>query len=119
MKLALHYPDKETSPDHLQRDVLPDDFHALQYCLDQYFAIQKPTLAATKICMYTNSPDEHFIIDFVPAFDQDVIVATGFSGHGFKFASVIGEILTDLAIRGYTSHAIEFLKFDRFKNQRA
>ena len=64
--------------------------------------------------MYTNSPDENFILDFLPGYDEDVMIATGFSGHGFKFASVIGEIMSDLAIRGKTEMPIDFLKVKRF-----
>ena len=45
-----------------------------------------------------------------------VIVGAGFSGHGFKFAPVIGEILADLALDGQTSHPIDFLKLERFLN---
>jgi sarcosine oxidase len=63
--------------------------------------------------MYTNTPDENFILDFVPGY-QDVLVAIGFSGHGFKFASVVGEIMTDLAMKGSTELPIEFLSAKRF-----
>jgi sarcosine oxidase len=66
-----------------------------------------------KTCMYTNTPDENFILDFVPGY-QDVLVAIGFSGHGFKFASVVGEIMTDLAMKGSTELPIEFLSAKRF-----
>ena len=65
------------------------------------------------ICMYTCSPDSHFIIDQHPAAPA-VTIACGFSGHGFKFASVVGEILADLAINGSTRHPIEFLGLARF-----
>ena len=51
-----------------------------------------------------------FIIDKLPGYEDQVIVATGFSGHGFKFASVIGEILSDLAIKGATQLPIKFLR---------
>ena len=66
-----------------------------------------------KTCMFTNTPDEHFIVDSLPGNTQ-VVIAAGFSGHGFKFASVIGEILSDLAIKGETAHDIDLLKIDRF-----
>ena len=54
---------------------------------------------ALKTCLFTNSPDEHFIVDLHPDF-SNVSIAAGFSGHGFKFASVMGEILADLALEG-------------------
>ena len=60
---------------------------------------------ALKVCLYTNTPDYHFIVDRHPR-RPEVVVAGGFSGHGYKFASVIGEIVTDLVVEGRTSHAI-------------
>jgi sarcosine oxidase len=63
--------------------------------------------------MYSNSPDEHFIIDHLPG-DPDVAVAWGFSGHGFKFVSVVGEILADLVISGKTTLPVDFLRATRF-----
>ena len=54
---------------------------------------------ALKTCLFTNTPDEHFVIDLHPEF-PNVSIAAGFSGHGFKFASVVGEILADLALDG-------------------
>ena len=57
--------------------------------------------------------DDHFIIDTVPGLPQ-VSMAAGFSGHGFKFASVVGEILGDLAINGKTNHNIDLLRLNRF-----
>jgi glycine/D-amino acid oxidase-like deaminating enzyme len=63
--------------------------------------------------MYTMTPDEHFILDHHPAYPQ-VVFGAGFSGHGYKFAPVIGEILADLALDGSTSHEIAFLSLARF-----
>ncbi|MEM0924585.1 MAG: N-methyl-L-tryptophan oxidase [Planctomycetota bacterium] len=65
-------------------------------------------------CMYTMSPDEHFIIDCHPDTDR-VVFAAGLSGHGFKFASVLGEVLADLAESGQTEMPIGFLRLDRFR----
>jgi sarcosine oxidase len=63
--------------------------------------------------MFTNTPDEHFIIDTLSDHPQ-VSVAAGFSGHGFKFASVVGEIMADLAEHGQTEHDIGLFKLGRF-----
>jgi sarcosine oxidase len=68
-----------------------------------------------KTCLYTNTPDENFIVDYLPGYGKDVAIAAGFSGHGFKFASVIGEILADLAINGSTKMPIAFLSAQRFE----
>ena len=67
-----------------------------------------------RACMFTNSPDEHFIIDALPG-APNVHVAAGFSGHGFKFSSVVGEIMADLATRGETPHDISLFRVDRFE----
>jgi glycine/D-amino acid oxidase-like deaminating enzyme len=72
-------------------------------------------ILAVKTCLYTNSPDENFIIDKHPL-SKNVIFACGFSGHGFKFASVVGEILSDLAIHGETEQPIDFLSIKRFRS---
>ena len=64
-------------------------------------------------CMFTNTPDEHFVVDTLPKRPQ-VAVAAGLSGHGFKFASVVGEVLADLAESGRTDHPIDLFSADRF-----
>jgi len=66
-----------------------------------------------KVCLYTNTPDGHFIIDRHPRHPEAVLIAGGFSGHGFKFASVVGEVLADLALDGCTRHAIEPFRIAR------
>jgi sarcosine oxidase len=71
-------------------------------------------LRAAATCMYTNTPDFHFIIDRHPA-HANVALACGFSGHGFKFASVVGEVLADLALRGETSLPIGLFALGRFR----
>ena len=66
------------------------------------------------VCMYTYSPDSHFIVDRHTA-HENVLLACGFSGHGFKFAPVIGDALADLALAGRTELPIGFLSFARFR----
>ncbi len=63
--------------------------------------------------MYENSPDEHFVIDRLDD-HANVIYAAGFSGHGFKFASVVGEIVADLVTTGKATADADFLKVNRF-----
>jgi len=65
-------------------------------------------------CMYTFSPDEHFIVDHHAEY-ENVCFAAGLSGHGFKFTPVLGEILSDLALGNQSDLPIEFLKMRRFK----
>jgi sarcosine oxidase len=67
---------------------------------------------AGKACMYTLTPDEHFVIDVHPS-EARIIIAGGFSGHGYKFCSVVGEAIADLALDGGTSLPIDFLSINR------
>ena len=81
--------------------------------VDEFFPKFKAKLSRHTTCMYTMTPDEHFVVDIHPNYSS-VVIAAGFSGHGFKFSSVIGEILSDLAIEGITSQPIDFLGLNRF-----
>jgi monomeric sarcosine oxidase len=65
------------------------------------------------VCLYTMSPDEHFIVDRHPEHDN-VVFAAGLSGHGFKFTTVLGRVLADLALDGGTELPIDFLSLERF-----
>jgi sarcosine oxidase len=94
-----HHLHQQTDPDRVDRDFHPEDEAILREAIRRYFpAADGPTLAM-KTCLFTNSPDEHFILDVHPEWPQ-VSIAAGFSGHGFKFAPVIGEIMADLALEG-------------------
>jgi sarcosine oxidase len=68
-----------------------------------------------KACMFTNAPDNHFLIDLHPELPQ-VSYASACSGHGFKFASVIGEVLADLAMHRQTRHQIDLFSHERFRS---
>ena len=63
-------------------------------------------------CMFTNTPDNHFVMDLHPDYPQ-VAFASPCSGHGFKFASVVGEIMADLAEKGMTRHPIGLFRLER------
>lgn len=66
-----------------------------------------------KVCMYTHTPDEHFVIDRHPHYSH-IAIAAGFSGHGFKFASVVGEILSQLTVQDDSEHHISHFGLQRF-----
>jgi sarcosine oxidase len=114
LKLAYHHPEIETDPDHVDRLVKDVELEELKNIAKEYLSVDPPKIAATKTCLYSNSPDENFIIDNLPGYENKVCIAWGFSGHGFKFVSVVGEILADLATEGKTSLPIEFLSANRF-----
>ncbi len=99
-------------PDEVRRKVHKDDTATVERMAAEVlpgFGLQESHVS---VCMYTMTPDEHFIIDRHPT-HENVIIAAGFSGHGYKFAPVIGETLAQLALNGATDHPIEFLKLDR------
>lgn len=107
-----HHLEQETTPDTLDETPCSEDERLLRDVAEEYFPSGAgPTMRLTT-CLYTNSPDEQFIIDTHPD-HLNVVIAAGFSGHGYKFCSVIGEILADLVIDGKTSHPIELFSFDR------
>jgi len=80
---------------------------------EKYFPRAAGPTMSLKVCFFTNTPDEHFIIDTHPE-HANVIVAAGFSGHGFKFCSVVGETLADLALAGGSEWAVEEFGLGRF-----
>ena len=69
-------------------------------------------LVETQTCLFTNTPDRHFVLGLHPD-ALNVVIASACSGHGFKFAPVVGEILADLALDGSTRHEIGFLRPER------
>ena len=114
LKLALDKHGAEVDPDQVDRAISQADEEVLKNMLKKYMPDAAGSILTLKSCLYTNSEDEDFIVDHLPGYDGRVTIASGFSGHGFKFASVIGEILADLAIKGETDLPIEFLRLSRF-----
>ena len=113
-KVARHWPGPTADPDQLQRDPLPGDEADCRAAIDQYLPDAAGPLLALRVCMYTHSPDCHFIVDRHPRLER-VTVACGFSGHGFKFAPVMGELLADLALTGRSDLPASFLGLGRFE----
>lgn len=108
-----HHRDEQIDPDDWNQEPEPADEQLLREFTESYFPEAAGSTMRLATCMFTNSPDEHFILDTLSEHPQ-VAVGTGFSGHGFKFASVIGSILADLAVDGETDHLIEQFRLDRF-----
>ncbi|MDY3555416.1 N-methyl-L-tryptophan oxidase [Gemmata sp. JC717] len=113
LKVARHYGAPELpNPDGVDWNVADADVLALRPLIDEFL----PGLGALRkgqVCMYTVTPHRHFVIDTHPDSLQ-VVVACGFSGHGFKFASAVGEVLADLAQTGSTKHDITLFRAGRF-----
>lgn len=91
--------------DEAKQDAGPGDEARMRSFLEAYLPAAAGPLTAMKTCFYTKTEDEDFVIDLHPG-DDRIVVASPCSGHGFKFASVIGEVLADLATEGGTAHDV-------------
>jgi sarcosine oxidase len=113
VKVGFHHSGIVANPDRLDRRVDRLEIAAIRACLRESIAGLDGEPELTAVCMYTNTPDEHFAVGLHPRHPQ-VAIAAGFSGHGFKFASVMGEILAGLALDGRTHHPLAAFRLDRF-----
>ena len=114
LKVARHYGSPELlNPDEIDLALRPDDELPVRDFLNSYLPQANGSLRFGQVCTYTLTPDRHFVIDLHPEY-ANVAVAAGFSGHGFKFSSVIGEILADLTESGRTDWPIGMFRFGRF-----
>ena len=113
MKLGrYHHLDEICDPDTVDRDIHAADEALLRTFAERYFPEGAGRTLDMTVCMFTNTADEHFVLDSLPDAPQ-VSVAAGFSGHGFKMASVVGEIMADLAQRGESPHDISLFRLAR------
>jgi sarcosine oxidase len=113
VKVAFFRRGETTTPETIDRSVRAEEIAFIA----EYFRSRVPGATDRylrgKTCLYTNTADEHFVIARHPAHER-VTVACGFSGHGFKFVPVVGEILADLALTGQTAHPIGLFDPRRF-----
>ena len=96
VKVGIHHEGEDTTPDTVRRTISAAEDASVRDLLDRYMPAAAGEIRESRVCLYTNTPDHHFLIDTHPA-HPEVILASPCSGHGFKFASVIGEILADMA----------------------
>jgi sarcosine oxidase len=114
IKAAIHGSQVECTPASIDRTIHADDLRTIVEKLKVRIPSLDGEILKAQSCMYTMSPDEHFVIGTHPQFAACTI-ACGFSGHGFKFAPAVGEILADLATQGSTAHPIQLFAPQRFK----
>ena len=112
-KVGRHHSGEPCDPATVDRQVRPRDEARVRQFLARCMPALDGPIAGSRVCLYTNTPDEHFVVDRHPDFPS-VLFAGGFSGHGFKFAPVVGEILADLVTEGAATPAADFLRVDRF-----
>jgi sarcosine oxidase len=104
-KIAFFRRGRPTAPEDLDRAVHDDEIAEMAAAAGSHLPDLPGEFRRGEPCLYSNTPDEHFVIARHPA-HAAVTVAAGFSGHGFKFVPVVGEILADLATTGRTGHPI-------------
>jgi sarcosine oxidase len=108
-----HHADETVDPDGCDRAGSAADEALIRPVLAQCLPAANGRLLQAKVCLYTMTPDGDFLLDRLPGAPQ-IVVASPCSGHGFKFAPVIGEILADLATSGTTAHDIARFRLARF-----
>jgi sarcosine oxidase len=108
-----HHLEETTTGDQVDRECHPRDEAVLRSFAESYFPDGAGPTMALRACLFTNTPDEHFVLDVHPRYPQ-VSIASPCSGHGFKFSSVVGEIMADLATSGQTAHDISLFRLSRF-----
>ncbi len=113
VKVAVHHQGETTPPDAVRREVGDDDTEAVRLLLRRFLPAADGQMKSAVVCMYTNTPDEHFILDHHPVHPQ-VLIASPCSGHGFKFSAVIGEIAATLLRDRTPSFDLSLFKLGRF-----
>lgn len=102
VKVARHHEGVQTTMDSINRTVSPLEVDEMRWIIRRFLSGADGPLRSAVVCQYTNTPDRHFWIDRHPACPH-VLIASVCSGHGFKFSSVMGEVLADLVVEGRSS----------------
>lgn len=119
LKVAQHSGgDFVADPALVDRQLHEADVQPIAFFLRACLPNVRPQPARHSMCLYTVTPDRHFIVDRHPEF-SNVVIGCGFSGHGFKFTSVLGSVFADLATTGRTELPIDFLSLNRLSRPKA
>lgn len=94
VKVAVHHDGALVDPETVNRQVLPEETEYVRGLVRTFLPVADGPVIETSVCLYTNTPDEHFLIDAHPNY-PNVMIVSACSGHGFKFASAIGEIVAE------------------------
>lgn len=113
VKVGVHYEGAVTDPERVDRRVQARDLEPILAFVDSYLPDLEPAALRSQVCLYTNTSDTHFVIDAPPGLPRATVLSCC-SGHGFKFAPVIGEAAADLALEGRTGYPIESFGLARF-----
>jgi len=115
VKVALHGSEETGTPETIDRTIRPDDEQCIRHRLATAIPSLSGRITRAETCLYTMTPDEHFLIGPHPQ-SPAVTLVLGFSGHGFKFAPVIGELVGQLATEGKTTQDIAMFSPTRFNS---
>ena len=113
-KIAFHGGPAFSHPSEIDREPDAENVAALRpFMRDHIPGIADSPVRESRICIYTQTPDEHFVVDKHPE-HAHVAIGAGFSGHGFKFSTTVGKMLTEIALDGATPHNDSLFKIARF-----
>ena len=115
VKAAKDHDGELTSPDQVRREVTREDEVPVRQFLRRHIPSVDGAPASSTTCLYTNTPDGHFVIDFHPT-HKNVVIVSACSGHGFKFSSAIGEVVREMVQNGESKLDISLFKINRFTN---
>ncbi|MEE8338029.1 MAG: FAD-dependent oxidoreductase [Dehalococcoidia bacterium] len=112
LKVALHHSGEETVPDDVSREVTAADIEAVRAVAGRWMPEISGEPLRSTVCLYTNTPDEHFLIDVRPDHER-VLIVSPCSRHGFKFAAAIGEAVAQRLIDGAPKLDLSAFRRDR------
>lgn len=113
LKVSHHHSGEFVEPDAFDREVRPADVERIRSFIRARMPAADGQVSSSTVCLYTNTPDDAFVVDRHPA-GPGVAFSSACSGHGFKFAPLIGEMLADLVTATETSWPIDAFRADRF-----
>jgi len=116
VKAAVHYEGQAVDPDSVDRHTSTDEDGRITDLLRRFMPHAKGHLRESQVCLYTNTPDLHFIVDVHPVHASRVVVVSACSGHGFKFAPAIGEIVVDLLSGATPRFDLSMFRMTRFRS---
>jgi len=114
VKVAIFHEGETTDPDGVRREIGAQELEGMRDLLARFVPAANGQRLAAATCLFTNTPDLHFLIDFHPLHPQ-VLIASPCSGHGFKFSSALGELLADLFVTGQTPYDVSLFRLERLE----
>jgi sarcosine oxidase len=111
VKVAFHHQGDSTTPATVDRNVARRDIDSMRALLRRFLPCANGEFLRGTVCLYTNTPDGHFLIDTLPG-APNVLVASPCSGHGFKFASAVGEVLAEIVLTGRSSLDLSLFRWE-------